>query len=137
VLNQASRSASLRSISAEEASRREGEREKQLKKLAAKRAEKRELKREALRRLIPTRLRAEGWQAKLFSPLTEELGVWVPPPRGEEAVGRAVSVWWPAPRRFYKASCVGFDAASGKHRLVYTDGDKEEVDFEKEGAAWH
>ena len=45
--------------------------------------------------------------------------------RGNQAVGRALRVWWPADASFYAARVEEFDSKSGRHRLLYDDGTEE------------
>lgn len=48
-------------------------------------------------------------------------------PKGKDAVGRKVKVYWPAMGRWYVGKVKGYDTASGKHLIAYQDGEQHEV----------
>ena len=48
-------------------------------------------------------------------------------PKGKDAVGRKVKVYWPAMGRWYVGKVKGYDTASGKHLIAYQDGEQQEV----------
>ncbi len=144
VISRVSRGASLRAGVRDDAERRAKEREEELKQLAARQAEAAEAGRAALRALVPQRFRTGDWEAALF----EDDAAWQPPPQGEAAVGRHVSVYWPLSKlqranpkakegEFFAGTVASYDAASEKHRIAYWDGDVEEVALSEETVAWH
>ena len=52
-------------------------------------------------------------------------------------VGRAVEVLWPVERAWYSGLVQAYDAAEGKHFLVYSDGDVEWLALHSGYYAWH
>ena len=48
---------------------------------------------------------------------------------GEQVVGRAVKVWWKDDAQFYCGTVNAYDTASGKHRVLYDDGEWEFIDI--------
>jgi DNA mismatch repair protein MSH6 len=57
-------------------------------------------------------------------------------PPAEEAVGRRLRVYWPLDKAWYEGRVDAYDAGSGRHRVVYDDGEEEEVDLGKEKFEW-
>ncbi|KAL6600784.1 hypothetical protein ACP70R_045069 [Stipagrostis hirtigluma subsp. patula] len=53
-----------------------------------------------------------------------------------EAVGRRLRVYWPLDDAWYEGRVESYDGGSGRHRVKYDDGDKEEVDLGKERFEW-
>ncbi|XP_021739543.1 eukaryotic translation initiation factor 5B-like [Chenopodium quinoa] len=51
---------------------------------------------------------------------------------GKELVGLKVQVWWPDDKKYYKGVIEHFEPASGKHKVLYSDGDVEVLKLEKE-----
>ncbi|XP_010541569.1 PREDICTED: protein starmaker isoform X2 [Tarenaya hassleriana] len=51
---------------------------------------------------------------------------------GEDLVGARIRVWWPADRKFYQGVVDSYNSAQRKHRVVYDDGDKEQLYMRKE-----
>ncbi|KAM1088504.1 hypothetical protein ACFX19_016613 [Malus domestica] len=51
---------------------------------------------------------------------------------GEDMVGSKIKVWWPKDRTFYEGVVASFDSAKKKHKVSYTDGDKETLNLKKE-----
>uniref|UniRef100_A0A5B7B4S2 Tudor domain-containing protein n=1 Tax=Davidia involucrata TaxID=16924 RepID=A0A5B7B4S2_DAVIN len=51
---------------------------------------------------------------------------------GANLVGSKVKVWWPKDHMFYEGVIDSFDSIKKKHRVLYTDGDRETLDFRKE-----
>jgi len=54
----------------------------------------------------------------------------------EDVIGKRLRIYWADDGKWYKATVRGFLPASGKHRVVYDDGDKEHVLLEKEKIKW-
>ncbi|XP_057525126.1 sister chromatid cohesion protein PDS5 homolog C-like isoform X2 [Amaranthus tricolor] len=54
------------------------------------------------------------------------------PKYGEEMVGIRVMIWWPDDKKFYEGSIEHFDHSTGKHKVVYTDGDVEFLKLERQ-----
>ena len=46
---------------------------------------------------------------------------------GHECVGRRLSVFWDVDDTWYKGSVAAYDEHSGKHRVVYADGEEEDL----------
>ncbi|KAK4415417.1 hypothetical protein Salat_2649100 [Sesamum alatum] len=51
---------------------------------------------------------------------------------GENLVGSKVKVWWPKDRMFYEGVIASFDPVKKKHKVLYTDGDKEVLNLRRE-----
>ncbi|KAL0330580.1 UNVERIFIED_CONTAM: Sister chromatid cohesion protein PDS5 [Sesamum radiatum] len=51
---------------------------------------------------------------------------------GENLVGSKVKVWWPKDRMFYEGVIASFDPIKKKHKVLYTDGDKEVLNLRRE-----
>ncbi|KAI3472926.1 hypothetical protein Pfo_030352 [Paulownia fortunei] len=51
---------------------------------------------------------------------------------GENLVGSKVKVWWPKDRMFYEGVITSFDSVKKKHKVLYTDGDKEVLNLRRE-----
>ncbi|CAO2816874.1 unnamed protein product [Amaranthus hypochondriacus] len=54
------------------------------------------------------------------------------PKYGEEMVGIRVMIWWPDDKKFYEGAIEHFDHSTGKHKVVYTDGDVEFLKLERQ-----
>uniref|UniRef100_A0ACD5YI65 Uncharacterized protein n=1 Tax=Avena sativa TaxID=4498 RepID=A0ACD5YI65_AVESA len=54
----------------------------------------------------------------------------------EEAVGRRLRVYWPLDKVWYGGRLDAYDEGSGRHRVMYDDGEEEEVDLAKEKFEW-
>ncbi|CAM0951311.1 unnamed protein product [Alopecurus aequalis] len=54
----------------------------------------------------------------------------------EEAVGRRLRVYWPLDKAWYEGRVDAYDAGSRRHRVMYDDGEEEEVDLGKEKFEW-
>ncbi|KAL2939985.1 Sister chromatid cohesion protein PDS5-like protein B-B [Bienertia sinuspersici] len=54
------------------------------------------------------------------------------PKYGKELVGARVQVWWPDDKEFYEGVIELFDSSTGKHKVLYNDGDIENLKLEKE-----
>ncbi|XP_070033833.1 sister chromatid cohesion protein PDS5 homolog C-like isoform X1 [Nicotiana tomentosiformis] len=52
--------------------------------------------------------------------------------RGESMVGKKIKVWWPLDEEFYEGVVEKFDSAKKKYRVVYTDGDVENINLTEE-----
>uniref|UniRef100_A0ACD5UBS9 Uncharacterized protein n=1 Tax=Avena sativa TaxID=4498 RepID=A0ACD5UBS9_AVESA len=50
----------------------------------------------------------------------------------ESLVGSRIKVWWPDDKKFYNGVVKSFKASSKKHKVVYDDGDIEQLELEKE-----
>ncbi|XP_009772139.1 sister chromatid cohesion protein PDS5 homolog C-like isoform X1 [Nicotiana sylvestris] len=46
---------------------------------------------------------------------------------GEELVGARIKVWWPLDEKFYEAAISSFDPVKWKHKVLYDDGDVENL----------
>ncbi|CAH9133755.1 unnamed protein product [Cuscuta epithymum] len=53
----------------------------------------------------------------------------------ESLVGSKVQVWWPLDREYYEGQIDSFDRVNKKHKVVYNDGEVEDLDLKKE--KWH
>lgn len=51
---------------------------------------------------------------------------------GKEYVGSRVMVWWPDDKKFYEGVIEHYDPTSGKHKVIYNDGDVEVLKLERE-----
>lgn len=51
---------------------------------------------------------------------------------GEELVGSRIKVWWPLDQKFYEGIINSFYPSTKKHEVLYTDGDKEILNLNKE-----
>ncbi|KAH9612756.1 hypothetical protein KSS87_004382 [Heliosperma pusillum] len=51
---------------------------------------------------------------------------------GTELVGVTVKVWWPDDNAFYKGVVDSFDSATKKHKVLYDDGDVENLNLKEE-----
>ncbi|KAI4380990.1 hypothetical protein MLD38_007110 [Melastoma candidum] len=51
---------------------------------------------------------------------------------GMDLVGSKIRVWWPRDRQFYTGVVDSFDPEKKKHKVVYSDGDKEILNLQKE-----
>jgi hypothetical protein len=47
-------------------------------------------------------------------------------------VGRSLRVYWPNEKEWYTGKIVSFDTEENTHGIVYEDGDKEELNLDKE-----
>ncbi|KAM7260371.1 hypothetical protein ACFE04_016112 [Oxalis oulophora] len=54
------------------------------------------------------------------------------PRLGEEMVGKRIKVWWPMDKKYYEGVVDSYDKIKRKHKVVYTDGDKEVLRLEKQ-----
>ena len=54
----------------------------------------------------------------------------------EEAVGRRLRVYWPLAKAWYEGRVDAYDGASRRHRVMYDDGEEEEVDLAKLKFEW-
>ncbi|CAH9086168.1 unnamed protein product [Cuscuta europaea] len=54
---------------------------------------------------------------------------------GESLVGSRVQVWWPLDSEYYEGQIDSFDRVNKKHKVVYNDGEIEDLDLKKE--KWH
>lgn len=59
-----------------------------------------------------------------------------PPASAADAVGRRLSVYWQGDGRWYAAEVLAHNARSGRHHLLYADGEDEWVDLRVEVVAW-
>lgn len=140
ILLRGSRAASLRSVGREEVEKREEEQSRLLRALAARKLEAAEQRRARLRALVPQRLRdAQGEWERRLSEAAREAGepAWQAAPKGAEAVGRSLSVWWTAEKEFFCGDVTGWDEASGKHTVTFWDGDVDSYMLAHELVAWH
>ncbi|KAI4376861.1 hypothetical protein MLD38_014571 [Melastoma candidum] len=51
---------------------------------------------------------------------------------GMDLVGSKIRVWWPRDKQFYTGVVDSFDPVKKKHKVVYSDGDKEILNLQKE-----
>ncbi|VVB14006.1 unnamed protein product [Arabis nemorensis] len=51
---------------------------------------------------------------------------------GESLVGSRIQVWWPMDRKFYKGVIESFGVSNKKHKVLYDDGDVENLNLNKE-----
>ncbi|XP_038699471.1 neurofilament heavy polypeptide-like isoform X2 [Tripterygium wilfordii] len=51
---------------------------------------------------------------------------------GEELIGKKVQVWWPLDKKYYVGVIDSFDSVKKRHKVVYADGDIEELYLKKE-----
>ncbi|KAM7266720.1 hypothetical protein ACFE04_004617 [Oxalis oulophora] len=54
------------------------------------------------------------------------------PHLGEEMVGKRIKVWWPMDKKYYEGVVDSYDKIKRKHKVVYTDGDKEVLRLAKQ-----
>lgn len=57
-------------------------------------------------------------------------------PKGADAVGRRLRIYWPGMGRWYAGTVRGYDAATGRHHVVYKDGDSLEHRLRHEAVRW-
>jgi len=107
---------------------------------AAEEAAMLEAKRRDLRVLIPPRFHSRAWEDALYAaaglPSLAQAPRLPPGPEGEAAVGRRVSVFWPAEADWFIGTVKSFTASSKAHRIEYEDGDKESIILSHEAVAW-
>ncbi|ESQ27121.1 hypothetical protein EUTSA_v10018162mg [Eutrema salsugineum] len=51
---------------------------------------------------------------------------------GEDLVGKRVNIWWPLDKTFYEGVIESYCSRKKTHRVVYSDGDSEELNLIKE-----
>ncbi|XP_047324395.1 sister chromatid cohesion protein PDS5 homolog C-like isoform X3 [Impatiens glandulifera] len=51
---------------------------------------------------------------------------------GADLVGSKVKVWWPKDKEFYEGVIDAYDPVEKKHKILYNDGDQEELNLKKE-----
>ena len=51
--------------------------------------------------------------------------------QGKDCCGYCVSVYWPSESKFFTGNVESYDESTGKHKIVYEDGDEEIVDLSK------
>ncbi|CAH2067941.1 unnamed protein product [Thlaspi arvense] len=51
---------------------------------------------------------------------------------GEDLVGKRVNIWWPLDKTFYEGVVESYCSRKKMHRVVYSDGDSEELNLVKE-----
>ncbi|CDP17604.1 unnamed protein product [Coffea canephora] len=51
---------------------------------------------------------------------------------GEKLIGSRIKVWWPIDRQFYEGAIDSFDPLRKKHKVLYVDGDEENLNLKKE-----
>ncbi|KAL1205574.1 putative sister chromatid cohesion protein PDS5 [Cardamine amara subsp. amara] len=51
---------------------------------------------------------------------------------GEDVVGARVNIWWPLDETYYEGVIDSYCSRKKKHRVVYTDGDSEELNLSEE-----
>ncbi|XP_038696010.1 titin homolog isoform X2 [Tripterygium wilfordii] len=51
---------------------------------------------------------------------------------GEELIGKKIKVLWPLDKKYYEGVIDSFDSVKRKHKVVYVDGDVEELYLKKE-----
>nr|XP_016441763.1 PREDICTED: uncharacterized protein LOC107767311 isoform X2 [Nicotiana tabacum] len=51
---------------------------------------------------------------------------------GEELVGARIKVWWPLDEKFYEATISSFDPVKWRHKVLYDDGDIENLILHEE-----
>ena len=54
----------------------------------------------------------------------------------EKAVGRRLRVFWPQENEYYIGEVIAYDNKSGKHKVQYDDGDREDVLLAAERIEW-
>jgi len=57
-------------------------------------------------------------------------------PKGKEAIGHKVKVYWPAMRRWYVGRVKDFQRTTGKHLIAYQDGEQIEVHLRNEAVIY-
>lgn len=66
----------------------------------------------------------------LLTPAAEDL------PKGRDAIGWRIAVYWRDDRTFYEGEVVEYDNGTGKHRVRYNDGENEWVSLRNERIIW-
>ena len=51
--------------------------------------------------------------------------------QGKDCCGYCVSVYWPSESKFFTGNVESYDESTGKHKIVYEDGDEESVELSK------
>jgi hypothetical protein len=51
--------------------------------------------------------------------------------QGKDCCGYCVSVYWPSESKFFTGNVESYDESTGKHKIVYEDGDEEIVELSK------
>ncbi|XP_047324398.1 sister chromatid cohesion protein PDS5 homolog C-like isoform X5 [Impatiens glandulifera] len=49
-----------------------------------------------------------------------------------DLVGSKVKIWWPKDKEFYEGVVAAYDPVEKKHKILYDDGDQEELNLKKE-----
>jgi hypothetical protein len=65
-----------------------------------------------------------------LTPAAEDL------PKGRDAIGWRIAVYWRDDRTFYEGEIVEYDNGTGKHRVRYNDGENEWVSLRNERIIW-
>ena len=55
---------------------------------------------------------------------------------GSDAIGKRLKLFWTDDQKWYTGTVLGFHPSTGKHRVVYDDGEKELVLLAKEKLQW-
>nr|XP_027086449.1 uncharacterized protein LOC113708178 [Coffea arabica] len=50
---------------------------------------------------------------------------------GEKLIGSRIKVWWPIDRQFYEGTIDSFDPLRKKHKVLYVDGDEENLNLKR------
>ena len=58
------------------------------------------------------------------------------PPIGKQAVGWRIAVYWKTDQTFYPGLVQAFDATTGRHHVLYADGDEEHLCLSSESLKW-
>ncbi|CAL8467270.1 g6807 [Coccomyxa elongata] len=59
-----------------------------------------------------------------------------PLPKGRAAIGWRIGVYWRDDAVFYAAEIIGFDTGTGRHQVLYDDGEEEMVSLTTEKVKW-
>ncbi|BDA40778.1 probable DNA mismatch repair protein MSH6 at C-terminar half [Coccomyxa sp. Obi] len=57
-------------------------------------------------------------------------------PSGQEAIGWRVSIYWPDNSTFYVGEVIGFDNVTGRHHVLYDNGDQEHLALNAAKVCW-
>lgn len=57
-------------------------------------------------------------------------------PKGRDAIGWRVAVYWKDDRTFYEGDVRDFDNSTGRHKVLYNDGEEEWLSLRNERVIW-
>ena len=76
----------------------------------------------------------------MYSPITAPILYFQSPgediPKGREAIGWRIAVYWKDDRTFYDGEIKDFDNSTGRHKVIYSDGEEEWLSLRNERIIW-